>query len=219
MSYSLNTKKKAIILRKKGYSLKEVAEALGIAKSTSSQWLRGISLSDDAQKRLEKRGILGQYRARATIRERRKKQDIYYTKWAEDILRLLPKSKDTYRMYCSLLYWAEGGKYSDTHLTFTNSDPMMISTYLLLLRKGFSISESKLRANIHLHEYHDEIKQKSFWSSVTGIPLKQFNKSYLKKNTKIRIRDDYPGCVRICYYSADVTKRIRALYKGIYKHV
>jgi hypothetical protein len=88
----------------------------------------------------------------------------------------------------------------------------MISAFLKLLRTGFEIDEDKLRVNIHIHEYHNDSKQKLFWSNVTGIPIKKFNKSYLKPHTKKTIRENYPGCARICYHSGEVAKKIQSLY-------
>jgi hypothetical protein len=124
-------------------------------------------------------------------------------------------NKDLLKILCAVLYWAEGAKFTDSRLEFTNSSPKLIKTYLRLLRKGFDIKEEKLRANIHLHEYHDDDKQKKYWSKITNIPLSQFNKSYLKPHTKKRIRKNYPGCVRISYYSADTARRIKAIYESL----
>jgi orotate phosphoribosyltransferase-like protein len=49
----LEIKRKAIALRKRGYSVKEIAEKLHIAKSTSSLWVREIKLNKKAQQRLK----------------------------------------------------------------------------------------------------------------------------------------------------------------------
>jgi transposase-like protein len=219
MPYSLEFKQKAVNLRQKGYSIKEVSKILGIAKSTSSLWLRNIKLSKKAQDRLAKRGILGQHKSRRTNRKKREQRKQEYILWAKSRLKFLPTSKTALQAYCSILYWAEGGKFTDNHLEFTNSDPLMIGLFLRLLRKGFGIDESKLRANVHIHEYHKDAKQKGFWSKASNIPLEQFNKSYRKPHTKKRIRNNYPGCVRICYYSADTARKIQALYQNLTDYI
>ena len=219
MSYSLEFKQKAVNLRQKGYSIKEVSKILGIAKGTSSLWLRNVKLSKKAQGRLAKRGILGQHKSRRTNRKKREQQKQEYILWAKSRLKSLPTSKTALQIYCSILYWAEGGKFTDNHLEFTNSDPLMIGLFLRLLRKGFCIDESKLRANVHIHEYHKDAKQKSYWSKASNIPLEQFNKSYRKPHTKKRIRNNYPGCVRICYYSADTARKIQALYQNLTDYI
>jgi hypothetical protein len=215
MSYPQEVKDKAIRLRKKGYSIKEVAKRLKIAQSTSSLWLREVELNENAQKRLRKRKIYGQQKARLIRKRKRLLKEKKYNNWAKKKLSNLNKSLTNLQILCSLLYWAEGSKFTDNRLEFTNSDENLIKTFLLLLRKAFDINESKLRANIHIHEYHNDDKQKRYWSKITGIPLSQFNKSWRKPNTKRRIRKDYPGCVRICYYNADVARKIKALYENI----
>lgn len=219
MSYSLEFKQKAINLRKKGYSIKEVSKILGIAKSTSSLWLRNIKLSKKAQDRLKKRGILGQHKSRRISRKKREQRKQKYKLWAKNRLKSLPTSKTALQTYCSILYWAEGGKFTDNRLEFTNSDPLMIELFLKLLRKVFGVDESKLRVNVHIHEYHKDAEQKDYWSKITNIPLEQFNKSYRKPHTRKRIRNNYPGCVRICYYSADTARKIQALYQNLTDYI
>ncbi|NQU83696.1 MAG: hypothetical protein HQ536_03210, partial [Parcubacteria group bacterium] len=73
MAYPLKIKEKAIKLRKKGYSLKEISEKLKIAKGTASIWLNDVKLSQKAQERLQKREILGQYKSHLIRRKKRRK--------------------------------------------------------------------------------------------------------------------------------------------------
>ena len=138
-----------------------------------------------------------------------------YQKSARKTISSIRISPEISQIFCSLLYWAEGGKYNNTRLEFTNSDPRMIHSFLKFLRKGFDIDEAKFRANIHIHEYHNEKKQIEFWHNVTEIPYSQFNRSYIKSHTGKVKRENYQGCVRICYYSADIAHKIHALYKSL----
>ena len=102
-------------------------------------------------------------------------------------------------------------------MKFTNSDTTLISNFLFFLRVGFNIDESKLRALVHIHEYHDDIAQKRFWSEITKIPLSQFHKSYKKPNTGKRYRENYPGCLALVYYDAHVAKELEAIYNTFSK--
>jgi len=219
MAYPIELKQEAIDLRKKGYSIKEVSKKLNIAKSTSSYWLRSIKLNQKALKRLQKRKIIGQYKASLIKKEKRKQKILHYHKISQQKLDKLKIDKTLSQLICSILYWAEGGKFTDNNLQFTNSDPTMISTYLYLLRKGFDIKESSLRINMHLHDYHNEQKQRQFWSNITGIPKTQFTKTYQKPNTQKRKRKNYPGCVRISYYSSDTARKVISLYKEFSKKI
>lgn len=129
------------------------------------------------------------------------------------MLRDIPETKELFKLYCALLWWCEGNKQL-SYVRFTSSDPTLIANYLLVLRKGFTIDESKLRVLIHLHAYHDEKKQKSFWDEITKIPLSQFHKSYQKTNTGIRTHNNYQGCIAVSYYDAKIAKELEAIYNA-----
>lgn len=214
MSYSLATKEKAFSFRRKGFSIKEIAVKLRIAKSTSSLWLNDILLDEKAQNRLKKRRMIGQYKARFIQFKKREEQQSKRYAQVEKILSKIEMSKELSKLCCALLYWCEGNKGRDTMVRFTNSDPKLIQIFLSLLRKGFDINESKFRALIHLHQYHNEEKQKLLWHEITKIPLNQFNRTYWKPNTGKRKHDNYPGCIAISYYNAEVAKELTTIYNS-----
>lgn len=214
MSYSLITKEKALSLRKKGFSIKEIAAKLKIAKSTSSVWLKNVLLDKKAQKRLKKRRIFGQYKSRLIHFKKREEQQSKRHIRVEKILSKIEMSKELSKLCCALLYWCEGNKGRNALVRFTNSDPQLIQMFLFLLRKGFDINESKFRALIHLHQYHNEEKQKVLWHEMTKIPLNQFNRTYWKPNTGKRKHENYPGCIAISYYDAEVAKELTTIYNS-----
>lgn len=216
MSYSINIKERAFRLRKKGYSIKEITKLLNIAQSTSSLWLENISLSLKAQERLKNRKILGQYKSREIALRKRRENSLNLTKKVEKLLSTIIITPEICKLCCALIFWCEGSKIT-THVRFANSDPSLVRLFLDLLRTGFNIDESKLRILMHLHEYHNETKQKRYWYNITNIPLKQFNRSYLKPNTGKRKHLNYPGCVSISYYDARIAKELITIYNVFYQ--
>ncbi len=216
MAYRIEDKEKAIALRKQGYSLKEISEHLKIAKSTASVWLSSINLSVSAQKRLAKKQILGQYKTVLLKRELKNLRIKADEAKAYRIIRNLSFSQGYIKLCCALMWWCEGNKNS-SFLRFTSSDVTLIKNYLSLLRKGFALDESKFRVLVHLHTYHNDDTQKKFWSQVTKIPLSQFNKSFQKKNTGKRTKENYPGCIALTYYDAKIAKELEALYNEFTK--
>lgn len=215
MRLPLMTKEKAIELRKKGYSLEEISKKMNISKSTASYWLSKIRLDKKAQDRLKQRGILGQYKSILISEKKRKrlfkeiKSDV-----EKDFSNIMIDSKLA-RLLCSILFWCEGNKNNFTTIKFTNSDPAMIKGFLSTLRLGFNIKDSKLRALIHLHEYHDEYQQIQFWSKITKIPKIQFFKSYHKPHTGKRIKTGYQGCLAISYHDAKLAKILWTYYNEL----
>jgi hypothetical protein len=219
MSYPVETKEKAEKLRTRGYSLSEISHILKIYKSTASVWLKDIELNQKAQKRLEKRHILGQYKAMQTVKIKR---DLIKNKIDEisvHSIKNIKLNKELYKLLCSFLFWTEGGKSTDSYVFFTNSDPKMVATFVKLIRNSYELDESKFRALVHIHKYHDEKEIKNFWSKITDFPLAQFSKSYQKPNTGKRIRDNYMGTIRIRYYDYKIALELRSLYNTFVREI
>jgi transposase-like protein len=219
LSYSIRVKEEAVNLRKKGYSIKEIAKQLGIAQSTSSLWVRDVLLSRKAQSRLKQRKIYGQYKASQFWKRKRKKIMHQSNQKALSSLAEIEFNLSVYKLLCSFLYWAEGGKSTNSYIDFNNSEPRMVSTFLTLLRKSFPIHEEKLRALIHIHEYHNEKEIREYWSGLTKIPKLQFTKSYRKPHTAKRIRPNYKGSIRIRYYDSKIALELRSIYNMFAKSI
>ena len=213
MSYSIKIKSSAISLREKGYSLGEISKQLQISKSTISEWVGSIELSANAQKRLADKKIIGQNKSTLLKRKRTMENKRIAQNLALNNLNNINFSKELLKLCCSLFWWCEGNK-DTSMIRFTSSDHTLISNFLYTLRTGFEINESKFRALVHIHAYHNDEKQKAYWSKITKIPLNQFYASFQKKNTGIRTKENYPGCVAISYYDAKIAKELEALYNA-----
>lgn len=204
-------------LRARGYSLKEISEKLNISKSTASVWFRNFKLSPGALKRLEKRRLLGSVRASETKRKKREAVDKLLADEASLLIKSTDITKKHLQLFCALLFWCEGTKDTHAGVWFVNSDPLLIKAFLAILRLSFNIQEKRLRACIHLHDYHSPKKQTLFWSKITGIPKSQFIKPYQKPHTAKRIKENYQGCISIRYYDSLLARRISALAQKLLK--
>jgi len=217
--YKQEIKEKAIKLRKRGYSIKEIAKIINIAQGTSSSWVSSIELNPKAQKRLKKRKILGQYKSIKIAKKKKLRTREQNNIKALSLLNNIPKNKELYKLVCSILFWTEGGKSTDSYVYFTNSDPSMVALFVTLIRKSFLVQERKFRALVHIHEYHNEREIKKFWSNLTKIPISQFSKTYLKPHTHKRIRKGYKGSIRIRYYDHKIALELRSIYNVFAKAV
>lgn len=212
MSYPPRKVEEAKRLRYRGYSIKEISKKLNIAQSTTSSWLRDVSLNKKARNRLEQRKILGYLKAIETRKLLRGKIKDDFDNKAKKQLLNLKVNISVYKLLCSFLFWTEGGKSTDSYVYFINSEPKMVKTFLQLMRHSFTLDETKLRCLVHIHDYHNEQEIKNYWSRVTKIPLDQFSKSYNKPNTKKRIRKNYKGSIRIRYYDYKIALELRSFY-------
>jgi len=157
----LDSYNQAIHLRKQGFSLQEISSKLNISKSTASIWLRNFKLSDLAKKRLLKREKIGRINA---LTARQQSLEVQLKRIQENALanmEKVPRSISLAKVFCALLWWCEGNK-NESFVRFTSSDSTLIKNYLSSFRIGFRLDEAKFRVLVHIHSYHNEIKQKKF---------------------------------------------------------
>lgn len=207
-------KEKAVALRKQGHSLSEISRQLDISQSTASLWLKDIVLSKRAQGRIYDLSSVGRKKAVETNRKKKIAEDVKIAEKVEEYFFKRPAIDP--KLACALLYWGEGTKYDgNTSVSFMNADPEMVRYFLHVFRLAFLLDEKKLRALVHLHEYHDAEKQLRFWSIVTKIPVDQFNRSYMKKNTGKSKKIGYPGCISIRYSDNKIYKELMMIIQRL----
>ena len=187
MKYS--EKQLARKLRKKGYSIKDIAKRLGVSKSSVSVWVRDISLTPEQVNYLaasphtltaiEKRRV-----ARLVNEER--KRNLITLKAKKEIISVT--HKELWLMGI-MLYWAEGGKTQRT-VRFSNGDPEMIKIMMRFFRNVCHVPEKKFRGYIHIHPHLDPKRAEAYWSTVSGIPLDKFFKTYQKPNASSQNKKD-----------------------------
>jgi transcriptional regulator with XRE-family HTH domain len=196
--------------RLKGYSFNEISKIFKISKSTASLWLRNIPLTEDGRKRLKKISDLGREKAIST--NKRKREEILKKINSNcKVLRGREYGDNDLKLFLSLMYWGEGGK-TGRRVSFMNSDPAMIKSYLFLFRKAFAINENKIKLLIHIHPYHDENELINFWSRTTGV-VKDRIRIYRNKNSGKNIKKDYKGCVAVNYNDTKIFSEIDLIIK------
>jgi predicted transcriptional regulator len=177
-------RKQARELRQEGLGVKTIAYRLGVSSSTVSLWCKDIKLSPEQIKELERRAHDPFYgrRLQNVIRqktERSKKIEEMKEEGIRGVGRLTPR--DLFIAGIAL-YWAEGFK-KDSRLGFANSDPKMIKFFLKWLIKSCKVPKEAIRFRVGLNISHKNRIQEveKYWSSLTRIPLSQFQKSFFQK--------------------------------------
>ena len=212
MIAKIKEKEEAIRLRKLGFSLNEISQALGVSKSSASLWVGSMLMSKKAQSIIKRKRQEAYERSAATHHAHTRKKISNARNYGNAVLSRAHFNHDALRVLCALLYWCEGVKIRQKSLFgFTNSDPLLVSSFMKLLREEFIVDETKFRVTVHVHEYHNHEKQLRFWSKVTSIPLSQFNKPYRKPHTAIRTREGYQGCVSVRYMNVDFARRLEGI--------
>ncbi len=177
----LESKNLAIKLRLKGLSYKQILEQVKVSKSSLTLWLQNVELTPNQQAKILKRMDLGRLKS---IETKKKKRIILtneiiraakreFTEFLENPLFLIGLS----------LYWAEGDKHKGERVKFTNSDPQLVALMMRWFREVCGVKEEKFRIALHTHTLLMNSEVKNFWHKLTKIPLKQFNKVYIKQTT------------------------------------
>ncbi len=179
----LDEKLKTQNLREKGLSYKEILEYVDVSKDTISRWCKDISLTEEQKERLVANKKFGQKKgslvAAENKRRKRKERTIEIFKEAKKGLGRM-SARDKFITGIAL-YVAEGGK-TDGQGEFANTDPALIIFMMEWFLKFVKVPMGKIRGAIWLHEGLDENKAKEYWSSMTGIPINQFYKTYVAIN-------------------------------------
>ena len=181
MNQTLSAKVKAINLRKLGRSYGEISREIGIAKSSLSYWLKDIALKPEYKKKFYTKRIINLSMGSKSQKERRSREvEAILKQSKEEIVGNI--SKETFKFIGIALYWAEGSKGKG--LRITNSDPYLILFMVSWFEKVFGIKPNSLKAWLNIYQQQDNEKIKKFWSDVTGIPIGNFGKSYIKPLNK-----------------------------------
>ena len=218
MKRKVEKQSQATDLRIDGYSMSEIAAKLKVSRSSVSLWTRNVNLSTEAKIKLSEIVQKRQEKASNVLRNRKVERLALAESVASKEMDLKqPFSKFSMLSMLSLMYFCEGNK-NDQFVGFTNSDLELTKLFITLLRKCFDLDESKFRACVHVHDYHNITKQQAVWSEAISIPLNQFTLPYCKPSTHVAKKSGYQGCVRVSYYDAHVSRVLLAFAKKLMTH-
>jgi len=220
----LQEKLEARRLRSLGYSLNEIkkrldATKLNSAKSSISLWVQDIELTPEQKKGLSQKGIqkgIIEQRRTTRLKNESAKRQLIIDAANKEIKKI---SERELWLIGVMLYWAEGGKTRRGMVRFSNSDPEMIKIMMAFFRKICNVPEEKYRGYIHIHPHLNYKKAEKYWSSISGIPLNKFFKTYRKMNSSSKNKkDNLPfGTFDVYVLSTELFLKILGWAKGIFE--
>ncbi|MDD3487213.1 MAG: helix-turn-helix domain containing protein [Candidatus Moranbacteria bacterium] len=165
-------KLQAIKLRRAKKSYRQIAEILGVSKSTVSYWLRDIDWSKNIQRQLTKR-------AKEISRKRLKHlNNLKKIKWHNFYKKSEKEAKDDFEklkhnkifLLGLALYWGEGDKnFSNGIVRVGNIDSDLLRIFKRFLVEVCKISEDKLKINIIVYPDLDQGNCIDYWSKRLDI--------------------------------------------------
>lgn len=190
-------------MRKNGKSLGDIAQIVGVAKSTVGLWCRDIVLTKEQVTTLIKRKGERHVEGKMRAWEWHRNEKIMRLRKYENVgaLQIGKISKRELHVLGIALYWAEGSK-NDGRVLLTNSDPDMINLYIRWLKECLGVVDERFVCRLTINELHNDrlVEIERHWSKVIHIPLDQFTKTtviHSKLNKLYRNRKTYYGVMPV----------------------
>lgn len=199
MKALVQEKEKAIELRKKGYSYRDILKEIPVAKSSLSVWLKDLPLTSDEKQSLKKRtdANISKGRIRAVAARRQGKLQREKELWNE--------AHEEFHRYLSeplfltgvTLYWAEGAKRNSTFL-FVNSDVEMIEVMVRWIERFAGYRRDMLGYRLYIHAPYAHERCEERWANTLNVSVDNFKKTiYKPSGLGVKKRPQYQGCLRI----------------------
>jgi hypothetical protein len=193
-------------LRAENHTILQIAEKLGVSKSSVSLWVRDVPFTPSKRR-------YGP-RQRPNSLHLRKLEEIERLN-QEGTRRIGELSQQAFLAAGVALYAGEGSK-RDGCVRFSNSDPEMMRFFCHWLRHFFEIDEARLRMRVYLHQGLDLGAAERRWSEVTDVPLEQFGKAYRAvADPTIRVNKHEFGCAYLNYGCARTHRAIMGLVRAL----
>lgn len=207
-------------LRRSGLLLAEIAEALDVSVQSAFRWTRGIAVPDRARHGGNAEHV--KMMAEARWADYRITRDAAIARRLADAASEVTVVDDqTLLLLGAVAYWCEGSKSKPwsrlSNMTFINSDPQLIR---LFLRWMDLVGAHQFKVRLQIHESADVDAALTYWSEVTGVPVRDFAKTSLKRHNPKTVRknmgDAYRGCLSVWLpRSAELLDRVEGLVMGL----
>ena len=208
----LEERARARELRAQAWTLREIADHLGVSKSSVSVWVRDVAFDPSARGDADRRSRARPRRPHAQ-RERKLAQIALLDTLGRERLGALTR-RDVL-LAGTALYAGEGGK-TDGAVTFANTDAELVRFFCGWLRGFFAVDETRLRVRLYLHEGLDLDAATRFWSSCTGIPPTRFLKPYrAAADGTLRSAKHVYGCATVSYSCSATHREIMGLVRSL----
>jgi hypothetical protein len=226
MLSKVEIKNKAIQLRKDGLSYKEIQSIISVSKSTLSNWVARLELTQEQTQRLSDKVRVGRelsrFKASESHKKKRLARESSVTKEAAEEFDM--HTEDSLFLTGIALYWAEGGKKSKI-FQFVNSDPEMILLMVKWVEKFLKIPKNLLKYRLFIHKPYADENCEEFWSAKIGIDRQIFSKTIYKPTQHdVKKNPMYKGCLAVTitkintfYKIMTWQKLLIAYYKDVLK--
>lgn len=216
----------ALALRATGCSVPQIAQRLGVSRSTAYLWVREVPLARDGERERERRKAHSKVMTDARWAAYRQARDDDQAAAHESAAAVVGRLDERDLLLLgAVLYWCEGTKSKpwrrDDHVQFVNTDPGLLALFLRFLETcGTDRTAPTYRVSIH--ETADAEAAAAWWARTLGLPPDRFRRAVLKKHNPVTVRRntgaDYHGCLVINVpRSRELYWRIEGMIAGLFR--
>lgn len=173
-------KEKALALRRKGKSYREIVKCTGIPKGTLFEWFHSLEWSKKIKEDLSQLQNQNARQRMIIITDRiRKERAIIYEKNRNEARQTFKKNFNHSLFVAGImLYKGEGdNSMANSIIRIANSDPMVLQYFRLFIEKYFPALFPRLKMYLILYPDLDDTMCLKYWSNQVGIPFDRFIKS------------------------------------------
>ncbi len=172
-------------MRLDGMSVRDIAAALNVSRSSISIWVRDIELTQEQKDRLK--ANQSKWAAQNSGAQANRKRGLARRTAFQQAGREKAKEMRPLHLAGCMLYWAEGGKIRN-RLYFANSDAYMHLLFMRFLREEMQVKDADITINIHCHTSDPEAIRhlEDYWVNLLGLSRSNLRKTYTKKGSEIK---------------------------------
>lgn len=166
--------KKAVELRKAGYSYSYIKRKINVSKSTLCAWLSDLPY----KRNQETIDIISKARLMANEAKKAIKRKSIKDAGEMAIKDIGKFTKRDLFMFGIGLYTGEGSKTGNV-IRVVNSDPKIIKTFIFWFKKVLNLQNINFSIRIHTYPDNNPEEVIAFWMKQTGLPRSAFLKNWI----------------------------------------
>ena len=204
----------AIELRRQGYSYSDISKKLKVSKTSISNWVRNVRLTENEKNNLENSLKMKRQRSRmqASISIKAKKvfkERVAYDNAEKDFKKFI---SDPFFTLGLGLYWQHGLKRGN-YFQFTSSELNSIRIMIAWIEKYINFHKSKAKYRLFTHFSQKEKENEDYWAQIIGVSRDLFLKTIYSRAISRKDDREYKGSIAVIITRIAVLRMVIAWQK------